>query len=1048
MAAVSESRVSYLDDFWFYAPSQHSDNEEHSDHDSDYETDNEDVALKFVENIVNVQWTGYAKRIPVMLFSVDAVFRKKANYKTVAEQYSLTFKFASTDCKIVRNILSSHGFIEAKPGSTEFNLLWSNAHLKPSTLRLMAEFQKINHFPRSYELTRKDRLFRNIQRMQLMKGHKNFDFIPASYVLPGDYQEFYSQFLKTKGLYIVKPVASSQGRGVFVVSHPDQVPLDENVIVSKYISAPLVIDGFKFDVRCYVAVTSYDPLVIYLYEEGLTRFATIKYEKDMKFLRNQCMHLTNYSVNKRSQYYVKNADPDVENFGNKWSMSAMLRHLRAVGKDTAALMMQIENIVIKTILSAESSIVAACKMYQPYRGNCFELYGFDILIDENLKPWVLEVNFSPSLTCDTPLDLKVKSNMLCDLLSLIGVVCQDPSSKRRLQASRKKKIMDRTTGILATSRLPVRTASEEQDKNTHMTGLNSEEIKILRSVKEEEARKGGWIRIFPSADSWETYGHLLHFPNAHNVMLHQRLYPDRSKGTSSGKTASSITARQSMSKSKTQLPIRNIKVGLEKDVEISSSGLTRARQYERKLKQLNISSHDDTAKSKLQLNISSHDDTAKNLATAKTVAGNFEAEDSADCECEDVSVSDKRGDVKLKKSTTLVKDKLPGKSETKAVSVKSPSSSSTVSRNGSVDDSAAKSIVTVREPVATGEPHQVSHHYTAISKADILTLFQNGYRLSTIQARTAFSMYLVRVQERLLSDWSNTVLQRGLAAANKQIELVLRFLKCAAANLPQTFQNVVPSKKLPMQNRNKLLAEQLGIFIGLYSKETEDMKARKIRMRSERGKQKRSESCGALSDHDFAEFVSTAKEDELEAVLMAYAKSSKSPTIFLGGDTELEIGTELEDTNQQQYSCHSDKPLSHDPVTFGAMGDSAETKEDNQSERAMEDAIQHLSAKLQLLKCSSSDISSQKPRTEHIIEPHCGYPPSSTTDMSSAKSPEKRRVTFECQDLNLLLNKTHRTANTITSKHNFTLVGKSMKPLTSRKQTKRRAPETKPISTT
>ncbi|BFZ11599.1 hypothetical protein BsWGS_14636 [Bradybaena similaris] len=984
MAAVSESRVSYLDDFWFYAPSQHSDNEEHSDHDSDYETDNEDVALKFVENIVNVQWTGYAKRIPVMLFSVDAVFRKKANYKTVAEQYSLTFKFASTDCKIVRNILSSHGFIEAKPGSTEFNLLWSNAHLKPSTLRLMAEFQKINHFPRSYELTRKDRLFRNIQRMQLMKGHKNFDFIPASYVLPGDYQEFYSQFLKTKGLYIVKPVASSQGRGVFVVSHPDQVPLDENVIVSKYISAPLVIDGFKFDVRCYVAVTSYDPLVIYLYEEGLTRFATIKYEKDMKFLRNQCMHLTNYSVNKRSQYYVKNADPDVENFGNKWSMSAMLRHLRAVGKDTAALMMQIENIVIKTILSAESSIVAACKMYQPYRGNCFELYGFDILIDENLKPWVLEVNFSPSLTCDTPLDLKVKSNMLCDLLSLIGVVCQDPSSKRRLQASRKKKIMDRTTGILATSRLPVRTASEEQDKNTHMTGLNSEEIKILRSVKEEEARKGGWIRIFPSADSWETYGHLLHFPNAHNVMLHQRLYPDRSKGTSSGKTASSITARQSMSKSKTQLPIRNIKVGLEKDVEISSSGLTRARQYERKLKQLNISSHDDTA---------------KNLATAKTVAGNFEAEDSADCECEDVSVSDKRGDVKLKKSTTLVKDKLPGKSETKAVSVKSPSSSSTVSRNGSVDDSAAKSIVTVREPVATGEPHQVSHHYTAISKADILTLFQNGYRLSTIQARTAFSMYLVRVQERLLSDWSNTVLQRGLAAANKQIE-------------------------------------------------TEDMKARKIRMRSERGKQKRSESCGALSDHDFAEFVSTAKEDELEAVLMAYAKSSKSPTIFLGGDTELEIGTELEDTNQQQYSCHSDKPLSHDPVTFGAMGDSAETKEDNQSERAMEDAIQHLSAKLQLLKCSSSDISSQKPRTEHIIEPHCGYPPSSTTDMSSAKSPEKRRVTFECQDLNLLLNKTHRTANTITSKHNFTLVGKSMKPLTSRKQTKRRAPETKPISTT
>lgn len=62
--------------------------------------------------------------------------------------------------------------------------------------------------------------------------------------------------------------------------------------------------GFKFDLRLYVAITSYDPLRIYLYEEGLTRFATVRYEGPSEQLDNRCMHLTNYSVNKRSMDYV------------------------------------------------------------------------------------------------------------------------------------------------------------------------------------------------------------------------------------------------------------------------------------------------------------------------------------------------------------------------------------------------------------------------------------------------------------------------------------------------------------------------------------------------------------------------------------------------------------------------------------------------------------------------------------------------------------------------------------------------------------------------
>lgn len=56
-----------------------------------------------------------------------------------------------------------------------------------------------------------------------------------------------------------------------------------------------------------------------------------------------------------------------------------------------------------------------------------ELYGFDILVDDKLKPWLLEVNLSPSLGIDSALDSRIKSSMLCDLFTLIGIPVVDPT---------------------------------------------------------------------------------------------------------------------------------------------------------------------------------------------------------------------------------------------------------------------------------------------------------------------------------------------------------------------------------------------------------------------------------------------------------------------------------------------------------------------------------------------------------------------------------------------------------------------------------------------
>lgn len=83
------------------------------------------------------------------------------------------------------------------------------------------------------------------------------------------------------------------------------------------------------------------------------------------------MHLTNYSVNKKNDKYVKCTDPDVENYGNKWSISAFIKYLNGKGVDTFSMMMNIEEAIIKTLLSVESPLASASRMFVPFRGNCF-----------------------------------------------------------------------------------------------------------------------------------------------------------------------------------------------------------------------------------------------------------------------------------------------------------------------------------------------------------------------------------------------------------------------------------------------------------------------------------------------------------------------------------------------------------------------------------------------------------------------------------------------------------------------------------------------------
>lgn len=169
-----------------------------------------------------------------------------------------------------------------------------------------------------------------------------------------------------------------------------------------------MIDGLKFDLRIYVMLAGVDPLRIFLYKEGLGRFATENYSPPRRDnMKNLFVHLTNYAINKESEKFQFNEDSSVDDVGHKRSLTAVMKQLADEGNDVNLLMNRICDLIVKTIITVQPQLAHVYRSSQPddfENSMVFELLGFDVLLDYKLRPFLLEVNHSPSFTTDTPLD--------------------------------------------------------------------------------------------------------------------------------------------------------------------------------------------------------------------------------------------------------------------------------------------------------------------------------------------------------------------------------------------------------------------------------------------------------------------------------------------------------------------------------------------------------------------------------------------------------------------------------------------------------------------
>jgi tubulin polyglutamylase TTLL4 len=444
----------------------------------------------------------------------------------------------------VINSLRQGGLYRVKSENRRWSVLWSS-HPPPEVLRIMKPNQKTNHFPGSWHLGRKDLLWRAVSKMHRRFG-RTYNITPQGYILPKGMKEWdANRARQPDALWIWKPCGQSCGRGIKVlsseISEADLKDLQrKRGICQRYIPNPLLINGFKFDLRVYVVVVSYDPLKVYVNTEGLVRLATVKYSTDKSSLECRTMHLTNYSVNKLSSDFVQNKDAvakvddedddmeqpeEPDGNASKWSFAELRRYFEQKGLDYDAAFSGINDLVIKTLLAVEPQIVGewsralenesagwgARGPAGAHPASCFETYGFDVLIDQDLKSWLLEVNICPSLSSGSPLDKRIKTKLVADTLTLVGI---NPlaSIYRSLPAA--KPDSSKMTDVVpedddsGLARMPAadvlakRKARLAIANRTDALALFDEYAwDIIVKAHDEDMRCGGLKRIFPTPEA-------------------------------------------------------------------------------------------------------------------------------------------------------------------------------------------------------------------------------------------------------------------------------------------------------------------------------------------------------------------------------------------------------------------------------------------------------------------------------------------------------------------------------------------------------------------
>jgi len=254
----------------------------------------------------------------------------------------------------------------------------------------------------------------SLEKCNFSKAFRNDDWYPTAYILPQE-EHLLRQDIKAggKSYWIAKPNNDFGGSGITVWSHDDpgfQKLIRENAakgskrsIVQRYLHDPMLIGPYKFHMRIHMVITSLKPLKAFVHEGGQVLCGTRPYSLSKKLLNgkfDKAVHLTNQCFNANpinKDNYMKSKP--VIGKGQQITIPELEKYLQKnhKGFDKKDLWRQIVHIARRN-----AEYMASFRTVRKYAdkldsGECFEVFGMDLMLDKNCKVWMCETNNSPGL---------------------------------------------------------------------------------------------------------------------------------------------------------------------------------------------------------------------------------------------------------------------------------------------------------------------------------------------------------------------------------------------------------------------------------------------------------------------------------------------------------------------------------------------------------------------------------------------------------------------------------------------------------------------------